>query len=63
MNILQPGEIVTEILLPSASPGMRSSYRKVRERLAWDIHFDGFGEKIRREVTMRRAQFVRQIRG
>lgn len=39
-NILQPGEIVTEVLLPrtsATSMGMRSSYRKVRERGAFDF--------------------------
>ena len=36
-NILKPGEIVTEILLPSSSAGMPSSFRKVRERGAWDF--------------------------
>ncbi len=35
-NVLAPGEIVTEILLPPA-PGLYSSYRKVRERGAWDF--------------------------
>jgi xanthine dehydrogenase YagS FAD-binding subunit len=35
-NVLQPGEIVTEVLLPKAA-GLRSSYRKIRERGAWDF--------------------------
>ena len=33
---IAPGEIVTEILL-SPAPGLHSSYRKVRERGAWDF--------------------------
>ncbi|MCP4664555.1 MAG: xanthine dehydrogenase family protein subunit M [bacterium] len=36
-NILEPGEMVTEILLPSPAGEMRSSYRKVRERGSWDF--------------------------
>jgi xanthine dehydrogenase YagS FAD-binding subunit len=48
-TVLEPGEIVTEIMLPP-SRGQRSSYRKVRARASWDfalagialaIHFDG----------------------
>ncbi len=35
-NLLEPGEIVTEVLLPGAS-GIKSSYRKIRERGAWDF--------------------------
>ena len=34
---LEPGEIVTEILLPVPSKGMVSSYRKVRARRSWDF--------------------------
>jgi xanthine dehydrogenase YagS FAD-binding subunit len=49
-TVLQPGEIVTEVLLPPPENGTRSSYRKVRERGAWDfalasvalsVRFDG----------------------
>ncbi len=36
-NVLGQGEIVTEVLIPPAAPGLRSSYRKVRERGAWDF--------------------------
>jgi xanthine dehydrogenase YagS FAD-binding subunit len=35
-NVLQRGEIVTEVLLPEAA-GVKSSYRKIRERGAWDF--------------------------
>lgn len=31
------GEIVTEILIPKPPPGLRTSYRKVRVRQAWDF--------------------------
>ncbi len=36
-NVLGPGEIVTEIRVPPAGAGLKSSYRKVRERGAWDF--------------------------
>lgn len=35
-NILTPGEIVTEIIVPAAKAGSKGFYHKVRERLAWD---------------------------
>ncbi|MFB3906482.1 MAG: xanthine dehydrogenase family protein subunit M [Acidobacteriota bacterium] len=38
---LQPGEIVTDILLPRPAEGVRSSYRKVRARGAWDFALAG----------------------
>ena len=49
-TVLEPGEIVTEIVLPFPAQGMRSSYRKVRARSSWDfavagvaiaVHFKG----------------------
>jgi xanthine dehydrogenase YagS FAD-binding subunit len=40
-NILEPGDIVTDILLPPPKTGMRSSYRKVRGRGAWDFALAG----------------------
>jgi xanthine dehydrogenase YagS FAD-binding subunit len=36
-TVLGPNEIVTDILLPAAPAGARSSYRKVRSRGAWDF--------------------------
>lgn len=36
-NVLQPGEIITEILLDAPQAGARSIYRKVRERGAFDF--------------------------
>ncbi len=36
-NILHPGEIVTEIHVPEAVPGMRSGYLKLKERDVWDF--------------------------
>ncbi len=40
-TVLQPGEIVTEILLDPPQPGARSTYRKVRERGAFDFAVAG----------------------
>lgn len=40
-TVLEPGEIVTEILLPRPPRGLRSSYRKVRARQAWDFALAG----------------------
>jgi xanthine dehydrogenase YagS FAD-binding subunit len=36
-NVLEQGEIVTEVLLPAPRTGLHTSYRKVRERGAWDF--------------------------
>lgn len=36
-NILKPGEILTEILVPMPAPGTRSTYWKQMERDAWDF--------------------------
>jgi xanthine dehydrogenase YagS FAD-binding subunit len=35
-NILNPGDIVTEIYVPTQRSGSKGFYHKVRERLAWD---------------------------
>jgi xanthine dehydrogenase YagS FAD-binding subunit len=40
-NILEKNEILTEVLLPPAEAGLRSSYRKVRARGAWDFSLAG----------------------
>ncbi len=40
-TILEKNEVLTEILLPPAEPGLRSSYRKVRARGAWDFALAG----------------------
>jgi len=36
-TILEPGEIITEVLLRAPPKGLRSSYRKVRARRSWDF--------------------------
>jgi len=40
-NVLRPGEVVTEVLLDAPPPGLRSTYRKVRERGAFDFALAG----------------------
>jgi xanthine dehydrogenase YagS FAD-binding subunit len=40
-TVLERNEIVTDVLLPAAEPGLRSSYRKVRGRGAWDFALAG----------------------
>ena len=40
-NVLNPGELITEILLDPPEPGARSTYRKVRERGAFDFALAG----------------------
>jgi xanthine dehydrogenase YagS FAD-binding subunit len=40
-TVLAPDEILTEIVLPAPAPGLRSSYRKVRTRGAWDFALAG----------------------
>ncbi len=40
-NVLKPGEIVAEVLLPPTPKGLLSTYRKVRARGAWDFALAG----------------------
>jgi xanthine dehydrogenase YagS FAD-binding subunit len=40
-TVLEPAEIITEIVLPPPAQGLRSSYRKVRARQAWDFALAG----------------------
>ena len=40
-TVLKPDEILTEIILPAPAKGLRSSYRKVRTRGAWDFALAG----------------------
>jgi xanthine dehydrogenase YagS FAD-binding subunit len=51
-TILEPGEIVTEILLPPAK-GVMSSYRKIRARASWDFAIAGIALafKFNRDVV------------
>ncbi len=40
-TVLEPDEIITEIVLPPPAAGLRSSYRKVRARASWDFALAG----------------------
>jgi len=40
-TVLAPDEILTEVVVPPAPAGLRSSYRKVRTRGAWDFALAG----------------------
>ena len=40
-TVLEPEEIVTEIVLPPPAAGLQSSYRKVRARRSWDFALAG----------------------
>jgi xanthine dehydrogenase YagS FAD-binding subunit len=40
-TVLQPGEILTEIMVPPLPDGVQSSYRKVRARGTWDFALAG----------------------
>jgi xanthine dehydrogenase YagS FAD-binding subunit len=40
-TVLEPGEVVTELLIPPVRSGQRSSYRKVRARRSWDFALAG----------------------
>jgi len=45
-TVLEPGEIVTDILLPPQKAGLKSVYRKVRARRAWDFALAGIALAI-----------------
>ena len=40
-TLLEPDEVITEVVLPSPPDGLRSSYRKVRARASWDFALAG----------------------
>jgi xanthine dehydrogenase YagS FAD-binding subunit len=46
-TVLEPGEIVTDIVLPQPPDGLRSSYRKVRARASWDFALAGVALALR----------------
>ena len=46
-TILEPGEVVTAILMPKPLQGLRSSYRKVRARGSWDFALAGIALALR----------------
>lgn len=58
-NILRPGEVVTEILLDPPPAGLRSTYRKVRDRGAFD--FATVGAAIALTVTAGKVAAARIV--
>jgi xanthine dehydrogenase YagS FAD-binding subunit len=46
-TVLEPGEVLTAVLLPPAQQGSRSSYRKVRARGSWDFALAGVALALR----------------
>jgi xanthine dehydrogenase YagS FAD-binding subunit len=58
-TVLEKNEIVTELLLPAAEPDLRSSYRKVRGRGAWDFALAGIAVAlVMKGGTVARARVV-----
>ncbi len=46
-TVLEPGEIVAEVLVPPPATGLRSTYRKVRARASWDFALVGAAFALR----------------
>jgi len=46
-TVLERGEILTEVVIPAAAAGLRSSYRKVRARASWDFALAGVALALR----------------
>jgi len=40
-NVLEPGEVMTEVVVPAPGSGVRGSYAKVRGRRSWDFALVG----------------------
>jgi len=45
-TVLEPGEVLTEVVVPAPRPGARSAYRKVRSRQAWDFAVAGVALQV-----------------
>ena len=46
-NVLEQGEFVTEVIIPEPASGLRTSYRKERDRGAWDFSLAGVALAMR----------------
>ena len=58
-HVLERNQLVTEILLPPAQPGMRSVYRKVRARGSWDFALASLAlSLVVTDGTVRHARIV-----
>ncbi len=58
-TVLRPGEILVGVVLPEVAPGLRSTYRKVRARAAFDFALVGVAVALQMEGDVaRRARVV-----
>lgn len=60
-NVLQPGEIITEILVPDVPDSMRSGYLKIKERDVWDFATVSAAAVL--EIAMGRVRQSRVVLG
>jgi xanthine dehydrogenase YagS FAD-binding subunit len=45
-NVLEPGEVLAEVILPPAVAGQKSSYKKIRARGSWDFAMAGLAMAV-----------------
>jgi xanthine dehydrogenase YagS FAD-binding subunit len=58
-TVIEPGEVLTAVLLPPVEQGFHSSYRKVRARASWDFALAGVALALRfQERKVARARIV-----
>lgn len=58
-NVLQAGEIITEVILPAPLPGGRGGYFKARSRATWDFALAGVASSLQLEGdAVKRARLV-----
>jgi len=58
-TVVEPGEIVTDVLLPASPEGAASTYRKLRARGAWDFALSGAAVMVvRKGKTIQQARVV-----
>lgn len=58
-TVLERGEVVTEVLIPASSAGMKTSYRKARARGSWDFALAGVALGVRFEQgVVREARVI-----
>ena len=72
MTVLEPGDLLTRIVLPAPRPGARWYFEKVRDRKAWDfslasvasvLEMDGGPRARREDFRQRRGARPRALRG
>jgi xanthine dehydrogenase YagS FAD-binding subunit len=60
-NVLEAGELVTEVVIPAPPAGSVSAYRKVRSRGSWDFALAGVGVAL--SFTQGRVSAARLVLG